>query len=209
MADDEETEATSADAEAENAAAGKPARIVAKMNSLSEPSVIRALYEASQAGVEIDLIVRGLCCLRPGVPGVSERIRVRSIVGRFLEHSRVFYFHAGGQELVYCSSADWMQRNLFRRVETCFPIDDPAQAGILREVLATYMADNVQAWECGADGTYVRVVPGKQKPLSAQRVLLERHAESGPQGPGTDGRVLRMHGKRKKKRKKAARRRTP
>ena len=195
------------DAEAEQARAGKQARIVAKMNSLSEPGVIRAMYEASQAGVEIDLIVRGLCCLRPGVPGVSERIRVRSIVGRFLEHSRIFYFHAGGKDLVYCSSADWMQRNLFRRVETCFPIDDPELAASLREVLATYLADNVQAWECGADGIYVRIDAGKQKRMSAQQVLLERHADSGPQGPGPDGRVLRMPAKKRKKRKKSSRRR--
>ena len=194
------------EAEAEQARAGKRARIVAKMNSLSEPGVIRALYEASQAGVDIDLIVRGLCCLRPGVPGVSERIRVRSVVGRFLEHSRIFYFHAGGEELVYCSSADWMQRNLFRRVETSYPVDDKRLAARLRDVLATYLEDNVQAWECGPDGAYTRLTPGNRKPVRAQDVLLERHADTLGQ-PGTDGRVLRMAEQQRRRRKKSARRR--
>jgi polyphosphate kinase len=197
------------EAETQHARAGRRARIVAKMNSLSDPGVIRALYEASQAGVEIDLVVRGLCCLRPGVPGVSERIRVRSIVGRFLEHSRIFYFHAGGRDLVYCSSADWMQRNLFRRVEACFPIEDPELAAHLREVLAVYLADNVQAWECQPDGSYARLAPGSQAPLRAQEKLLERHAEAlgQPAPAGGDGRVLRMpEGEHKRPGKKAPRR---
>jgi polyphosphate kinase len=195
--------------ETHHARAGRRARIVAKMNSLSDPGVIRALYEANQAGVEVDLIVRGLCCLRPGVPGVSERIRVRSIVGRFLEHSRIFYFHAGGRDLVYCSSADWMQRNLYRRVEACFPIADRELAGQLREVLAVYLADNVQAWECRPDGSYARLDHGTQPPVKAQELLLERCADAlGTQLPVTpDSRVLRMpEGGAKKPGKKAPRR---
>ena len=119
-----------------------------------EPEVIRALYEASGAGVYVDLIVRGICCLRPGIPGVSENIRVRSIVGRFLEHSRVYYFHNGGNEELYCASADWMERNFFRRIELMFPISD---AGLKARVMAdldTYLADNVQAWELRKDGRY-------------------------------------------------------
>src|SRR5690606_3708974 len=110
--------------EAQHAREGKPARIMAKLNALAEPQIIQALYEASRAGVKIDLIVRGVCCLRPGVPGVSENIQVRSIVGRFLEHTRIYYFHNAGDAVVYCSSADWMDRNFFRRVEVAFPIED-------------------------------------------------------------------------------------
>jgi len=195
-------------AETENARAGKPARIVAKMNSLSEPLIIRALYEASCAGVEIDLIVRGLCCLRPGVPGVSENIRVRSVVGRFLEHSRVFYFLAGGDELVFAASADWMQRNFHRRVETCFPIEDRALAArVKQEALDVYLQDNVQAWECGQDGKYVRSSPGNAAPRKAQETLLELHAEPlRKSATGPDGRVLRMpRSGPKQKRKKSSR----
>ena len=110
--------------ETRNAGAGKTARIIAKINALVEPEIIRALYEASNAGVAVDLIVRGICCLRPAVPGVSENIRVRSIVGRFLEHSRCYCFHNGGDEECYCASADWMDRNFFRRIELMFPIRD-------------------------------------------------------------------------------------
>jgi len=159
------------------AKAGRKARIIARMNSLSELSTIRALYEASQAGVEIDLIVRGICCLRPGVPGVSENIRVRSIVGRFLEHSRVYYFYAAGEEHTFCSSADWMSRNLFRRVETCFPIRDARlRQRVVHETLEMYLADNQQAWELDAAGRYHRVRPKEgEAPFSAQEALLERH----------------------------------
>src|SRR5690606_11162895 len=122
------------DREAHEAAAGRPARIIAKMNSLSDPEIIRSLYMASRAGVPIELLVRGICCLRPGVAGVSETIRVRSIVGRFLEHTRLYYFFAAGQELTYAASADWMERNFHRRVETGFPIDDEAlRARAVRE----------------------------------------------------------------------------
>src|SRR5204862_3936841 len=117
----------------------------------------RALYEASRAGVKIDLIVRGVCCLRPGVPGVSDNIRVRSIVGRFLEHSRVFTFHAGGETLTYLASADWMTRNLHHRVETCFPVDDARLKGrAVKEALELYLADNTQAWRLDSRGTYHR-----------------------------------------------------
>src|SRR5690606_4104227 len=142
--------------EAQFAAAGRPARIIAKMNALNEPQVVRALYAASRAGVKIDLIVRGACTLRPGVPGVSDNIRVRSIVGRFLEHSRVYWFANDGAPETWCSSADWLERNLLRRVETCFPILDPAIAErVRRETLDTYLADNTGAWELQADGSYV------------------------------------------------------
>jgi polyphosphate kinase len=167
--------------EAKAAAAGKPARIVAKMNALSDRQVIRSLYRASQAGVQIDLIVRGVCCLRPGVPGVSERIRVRSIVGRFLEHSRVFYFHAGGEEVVWCASADWMTRNLDRRVETCFPIEEARLAERVRaEGLDVYLEDNVQAWTLLPDGTFRRLKSGSQKARAAQEILLARLCGSAP-----------------------------
>jgi polyphosphate kinase len=148
------------------------------MNALSEPDVIRALYRASQAGVPIDLIVRGICCLRPGIEGVSETIRVRSVVGRFLEHSRVYYFHAGGKEEVYCASADWMPRNLRRRVEICFPIRDPeVKARVIEEGLNVYLDDNTQAWELRADGNYTRQHPAPgEAPRAAQEALLQKFA---------------------------------
>ena len=154
---------------------GKPARIIAKMNSLTDESVIRALYEASQAGVRIDLIVRGACALRPGVKGLSETIRVRSIVGRFLEHTRIFYFRNNLKHDIYLSSADWMNRNLFRRVEVAFPIRSPAlKRRVLREGLHPYLKDNVNAWELGSDGRYRRKkLRGGQKVLSAQQDLME------------------------------------
>ncbi|WP_019399624.1 polyphosphate kinase 1 [Pseudoxanthomonas sp. GW2] len=161
--------------EAQLAASGRPGRIVAKMNALNEPQVVRALYQASQAGVQIDLIVRGACTLRPGVPGVSDNIRVRSIVGRFLEHSRVYWFGNDGRPEMYCASADWLERNLLRRVEICFPILDPALAErIEREVLQNCLADNLNAWELGPDGTYRKCVPAEgEAPHSAQQALLD------------------------------------
>jgi polyphosphate kinase len=164
------------DREARHARAGKKATIRAKMNALNEPGVMRALYEASRAGVKIDLIVRGACCLRPGVPGVSENIRVRSVIGRFLEHSRVYWFYNDGESELYCSSADWMERNLLRRIETCFPILDRELAGrVYEEELSNYLADNLQAWELQADGSYRRVEPASgEAPHSAQQSLLAR-----------------------------------
>jgi polyphosphate kinase len=143
--------------EQEHAQAGRPAHIVAKMNALLEPSVIEALYQASQDGVEIDLIIRGLSILRPGVPGLSERIRVRSIVGRFLEHSRIFHFANGGNDEIYVGSADWMPRNLFERCEVVFPVRDTAvRARIHDEILPSYLADTIKARLQQPDGTYVR-----------------------------------------------------
>jgi polyphosphate kinase len=167
--------------EANNARDGKPARIIAKMNALIEPQIIRALYQASQAGVKIDLIIRGVCCLRPGVAGVSENIQVRSIIGRFLEHTRVFYFHNEGDFDMYLSSADWMDRNFFQRVEVGFPIDDHAQRNrIVKEGLELYLADNTQAWVLNKDGEYRRVkATGNQKPRNAQATLLEQRATPG------------------------------
>ena len=161
--------------EAANARAGRPGRIVAKMNALNEPQVVRALYEASQAGVEIDLIVRGACTLRPGVPGVSEHIRVRSIVGRFLEHHRTWWFGNDGDPELFCSSADWLERNLLRRVETAFPIRSPLCAQrVRREGLLNYLDDNQNAWELQADGSYVKRTPAAaEAPFSAQLSLLQ------------------------------------
>jgi polyphosphate kinase len=160
--------------EARNAREGKPSRIVAKMNALLEERVIRALLAASQAGVEIDLIVRGACALRPGVPGVSERIRVRSILGRFLEHHRVWYFANAGAPDVWLTSADWMGRNLFRRIEVAFPIRDGALAKrVVAEALASSLADNRDAWQLDADGDWQRLRPRKGTPSrSAQSDLL-------------------------------------
>ncbi|WJW76853.1 polyphosphate kinase 1 [Thiohalobacter sp. IOR34] len=164
--------------EAEHARAGRRARIIAKMNALIEPQVIRALYAASQAGVKIDLIIRGICCLRPGIAGVSDNIQVRSVVGRFLEHTRVFYFRNGGEEEIYLSSADWMDRNFFRRVETAFPVGNPKlRRRIVKEGLELYLQDNTQAWLLKADGSYRRLHPTRrQPPRSAQATLLELRA---------------------------------
>lgn len=142
------------EAESEAAANGKPARIIAKVNGLTDAAVIKALYQASQAGVQVELIVRGICCLKPGIPGVSENIRVISVVGRFLEHSRVFYFENADHQ-VYCASADWMERNLSHRIEVCFPIIRKKLATRIMEELELYLADSVQAWELQADGNYL------------------------------------------------------
>lgn len=164
--------------EANHAKEGLPARVVMKMNSLTESHIIRALYKASQAGVEIDLIVRGICCLRPGIEGLSENIRVRSIVGRFLEHTRTFYFENAKEDaLVYCSSADAMNRNLDMRIETCFPIEDPKLIARMKKELDYYLSDNAFSWQLQSDGNYVRNKPVRsQKRRSAQERLLENLA---------------------------------
>ena len=160
--------------EAANARTGKKAHIIAKMNALVDPEIIRALYKASMAGVRIDLIIRGICCLRPGIKGLSDNIYVRSIVGRFLEHTRVFYFLNGGEEQVLCSSADWMPRNLHHRVEACFPIEEKRPKDqITKFGLLNYLNDNTQAWILQSDGTYKKARPGNQKPRNTQQQLLE------------------------------------
>ena len=159
-----------------NAKAGKEARIIAKMNALVEPEIIRALYKASMAGVKVDLIIRGICCLRPGVKGISENIHVRSIIGRFLEHTRVFYFHNEGNPHLYCSSADWMQRNLFHRVEACFPIEEKRPRDqVIKLGLFNYLSDNTQAWILQEDGSYRQAKAGNAKPRSAQQFLLDQY----------------------------------
>lgn len=163
--------------EIDNARAGKPARIVAKLNALIEPQIVQALYQAAVAGVKIDLIVRGICALRPGVRGLSENITVRSIVGRFLEHSRVYYFHNQGQPEIYCASADWMERNFFRRIEVAFPIEGAQLRERIVEDLEMYLRDNVQAWQLRADGSYDRLQPAGNTPVNAQGALLAKYSE--------------------------------
>lgn len=165
-------------AETANARAGKPAKIMAKMNSLVEPQVIAALYEASRAGVEIDLIVRGMCALKPQIKGLSENIRVRSIIGRLLEHSRIYYFLADGAEKVYISSADWMGRNFFSRIETCTPVlNAKLKKRVIREGFTLALADNAQAWLMRGDGTYERVAPAASdaERVSLQEALLDEY----------------------------------
>jgi polyphosphate kinase len=169
--------------EAKHAAEGRGGRIIAKMNALVDEEIIEALYNASQAGVEIDLIVRGICCLRPGVPGVSDHIRVLSIVGRFLEHSRVFYFANSGDEEFYFGSADWMPRNFDRRVEAVTPVEDMTLHPRLRSLLDTCLSDNRQAWDLHADGSYVQRQPNGEPERSAQVIFL--HESWGMQKPET------------------------
>lgn len=163
--------------ERDHARAGKPARIIAKLNSLVDEDIITVLYEASAAGVKVDLIVRGICCLRPGVPGVSENIRVVSIVGRFLEHSRIYYFGNDGEPEVYLASADWMPRNFHRRVEIAFPIEDPAlRRELSDEVLPAYLSDRVKARQLQASGSYVRLKPKRGEPPSQVQLFFRERA---------------------------------
>lgn len=165
--------------EIEHSKAGHHGRIVIKMNALADPQMIKALYEASQAGVKIDLIVRGICCLRPNIAGISENINVISIVGRYLEHSRIFYFHNKGQEEVFIGSADWMPRNLDRRVEVITPIDDPVIAKDLQEILGIMLADNRHAWDLQSDGHYVQRrprTPGSEQ--DSQKIFVEMASQS-------------------------------
>jgi len=165
--------------ETRHARDGRPARIVAKMNALLEDGVIKALYAASQAGVRVDLIIRGACALRPGVKGLSENIHVRSILGRFLEHHRIWYFENAGEPDVWLSSADWMGRNLFKRIEVAFPVRDPAlRKRVVEEGLLLYLADNRDAWALSADGAWRKVRPrGRAQPRSAQSELVARMRE--------------------------------
>jgi polyphosphate kinase len=166
------------EAEIEAAKSGRKAQIRAKLNSLSEPKMIQALYRASQAGVAISLVVRGICCLKPGIPGISENIHVRSILGRFLEHSRVYHFHADGQDLVYISSADWMDRNLHRRVEFANPITEPnIKSRVLNEGLDQALQDDVNAWVLQSNGSYIRASGNKQQGHHVQEFLLELHSD--------------------------------
>jgi polyphosphate kinase len=164
----------------EAARAGRPARIVAKMNALTEVALVRALITAAQAGASIDLIVRGACTLPPGVPAVTDRIRVRSIVGRFLEHTRIFYFRWGegdDDEALYLSSADWMSRNMFRRIEVAWPVRDPGQRQrVIDEGLVPYLHDRLDAWALGPDGRSTRVA---EQGVSAQQALMRLYGWTG------------------------------
>jgi polyphosphate kinase len=161
--------------------AGRPAHVIIKNNAVTDPAIVRALYSAAQAGVEIDMIVRGVCCLRPGIDGISQRIRVRSVVGRFLEHSRVYYFANGGQPEMYLGSADLMERNLDRRVETLCRVRSARIVGHLRDVvLDAYLRDTDRAYVL-ADGRYVRTSPAPGEPrVSAQQQLLDRYTPTRP-----------------------------
>ena len=159
----------------------KPAKIYLKLNALTENSMIAALYRASQAGVEVKLIVRGMCCLRPGVAGVSDNINVYSLVGRYLEHGRAYYFYQNGEEKVYLSSADWMERNLFHRVEICFPIEEVTlKKRILKEAFEYIFKDNLYCWQLKEDEQYIKVQPKKNEKLfSGQETLLAAYQTQG------------------------------
>ena len=153
--------------------------IIAKMNALVDPELIEALYEASRAGVKVDLLVRGLCCLRPGIAGMSENIRVVSVVDRFLEHSRIYYFRAGGQRKLYLSSADWMPRNFYSRYEVAFPVKDPQLKKYVHDtILGKGLADNQKAWVLRPDGSYARVTPGPGATLIRSQTFFEALARS-------------------------------
>jgi polyphosphate kinase len=171
-----------------------PARIIAKMNSLVEPEIIQALYRASQAGVKVDLIVRGICSLRPGVRGLSDHIIVRSIVDRFLEHSRIFYFENARQPEVFLGSADWMPRNFFRRIETVFPIEDGnLRERIIREILATSLADTAKARVLQSDGSYQRIPPADGKPRRRSQTEFTALTNPDERKAGTTGTSSARH----------------
>jgi len=159
--------------EAEQARAGQPASIIAKVNSLIDPALIEELYLASQAGVQIDLLVRGMCSLRPGLPGVSERIRVVSIIDRYLEHARIFYFHNGGERSYWLASADWMQRNFDRRLEIAFPILDPQHQARLKEILEIQLGDTAKGWQIQPDGASIKPRTQGSNLLRLQEQLYE------------------------------------
>ncbi len=164
--------------EADHARTGQPASIIAKVNSLIDPAVIDELYMASQAGVQIELLVRGMCSLRPGLPGISERIRVLSIVDRYLEHARIFYFQNGGEPIFLLASADWMQRNFDQRVEIAFPILDPVLQKRLKDILDTQLCDNIKGWWMHPDGSYLRTPTDGGAPLRSQDRLYELAASA-------------------------------
>ena len=165
--------------EIRHAKAGKPAKIIIQVNAVVEPLAIQALYRASQAGVKIQMIVRGMCCLRPNIPGISENIEVRAIVGRFLEHARIYAFHNDGNQEVYASSADLMNRNMFKRVEVCFPIENKKLAQRILRNLDLYLNDNSQAWIMQSDGSYVRATRGKDEPIIQAQAMLLLEAQTG------------------------------
>jgi polyphosphate kinase len=162
--------------ESAHAVAGKSARIIVKLNALVDPQTIEALYRAARSGVRIDLIIRGVCAVRPAIAGISDNIRVVSIVGRFLEHSRAYWFENDGSPELYLSSADWMERNFFRRVEIAFPVLHKDHRKRILKDLETYLSDNANAWELQADGTYTRLSANQSPPVDAQALLLERYA---------------------------------
>src|SRR6476659_4432753 len=167
------------DREVEHKRRGRPARVIAKFNRLADLQVIEKLYEVSRAGVEVDLVVRGICMLRPGVPGLSENIRVRNVVGRFLEHSRVFYFSNGGNEEFYIGSADWMARNLKNRVEVVTPVENPSARAYVKGVwLKAYLSDNVRARELQSDGSYRPVARHSESEFDSQAYCIGRTPSS-------------------------------
>jgi polyphosphate kinase len=187
--------------EIKHAKDGKAAQIIAKFNALVDPTTIQTLYRASQAGVRIDLIVRGACCLLPGVAGLSENIHVVSIIDRFLEHSRIMLFRNGGNTEVYVSSGDWMPRNFFRRVELTFPIvDEQLKARIEGQILATALSDNVKGWRLHPDGTYSRRSPGNNRIRSQERFIEIARSEAVRLGPYEE--IIRKPGSFRRKAKK-------
>jgi polyphosphate kinase len=160
--------------EIEHQISGGNGRLIFKMNALVDPEIIRLLYRASQAGVKVELIVRGICCLRPGIPGISENIQVISIVGRFLEHSRIYYFRNGGDQEIYLGSADLMPRNLDRRVEVLFPVNDRKLIEqVKNEILDTYLSDTVKARQMRSDGSYVRRTARRRKAVNSQETFIQ------------------------------------